>query len=231
MPSACISIRRSRARTPRRPQPSEELRTAQRLAAASKVAPDPTRDLLGFADPFPADYVRRIVAPDYWPDISLFIDDYLAANPTRNRDLDLLPLLLHLDAGRVRAALPNEKINGPPDLPLPAAGRPRERSRLEHRAGLEPLGLRSSVWPPTASGSKRRARPVSPSPARRRAGPICREQVVLLMTRPLIGVTTSRRGGWRSYLMHRLALSRVGARRFASSPGLPLSEGAAARPS
>jgi len=32
------------------------------------------------------------------------------------------------------------------------------------------------------------------------------------MTRPLIGVTTSRRGGWRSYLMHRLALYRAGAR-------------------
>jgi putative glutamine amidotransferase len=32
------------------------------------------------------------------------------------------------------------------------------------------------------------------------------------MTRPLIGVTTSRRGGWRSYLFHRLALWRAGAR-------------------
>ncbi|KAA2235751.1 gamma-glutamyl-gamma-aminobutyrate hydrolase family protein [Salinarimonas soli] len=32
------------------------------------------------------------------------------------------------------------------------------------------------------------------------------------MTRPLIGVTTSRRGGWRAYLMHRLALARAGAR-------------------
>ena len=32
------------------------------------------------------------------------------------------------------------------------------------------------------------------------------------MTWPLIGVTTSRRGGWRSYLMHRWALYRVGAR-------------------
>lgn len=29
---------------------------------------------------------------------------------------------------------------------------------------------------------------------------------------PLIGVTTSRRGGWRSYLMHALALRRAGAR-------------------
>jgi putative glutamine amidotransferase len=32
------------------------------------------------------------------------------------------------------------------------------------------------------------------------------------MTKPLIGVTTSLRGGWRSYLMHRLALARAGAR-------------------
>lgn len=79
-----------------------------------EVSPDRTRDLLGFADPFPTDYVRLIASPGYWPDISRFIDDYLAANPTRNRDLDLLPLLHHLDRDRVRAVLPNEKINGRP---------------------------------------------------------------------------------------------------------------------
>lgn len=79
-----------------------------------QVAPDPTRDLLGFADPFPPAYVQKLVAPDYWPEIPTFIDDYLAANPTRNRDLDLLPLLLHFDVARVRAVLPNEKINGRP---------------------------------------------------------------------------------------------------------------------
>jgi putative glutamine amidotransferase len=39
------------------------------------------------------------------------------------------------------------------------------------------------------------------------------------MTEPLIGVTTSRRGGWRSYLMHRLALARVGARSVRLIPG------------
>lgn len=44
------------------------------------------------------------------------------------------------------------------------------------------------------------------------------------MTRPLIGVTTSRRGGWRSYLMHRLALARVGARAVRLVPGEPLPE-------
>lgn len=79
-----------------------------------EVAPDTTRDLLGFAAPFPSEYVHKIVAPDYWPGMETFIDDYLSANPTRNRDLDLLPLLHDFDAQRVRAALPNEKINGRP---------------------------------------------------------------------------------------------------------------------
>ena len=39
------------------------------------------------------------------------------------------------------------------------------------------------------------------------------------MSRPLIGVTTSRRGGWRSYLMHKLALYRAGARSVHLTPG------------
>jgi putative glutamine amidotransferase len=42
------------------------------------------------------------------------------------------------------------------------------------------------------------------------------------MSRPLIGVTTSRRGGWRSYLMHRLALLRAGARSIRLVPGEPM---------
>ncbi len=42
------------------------------------------------------------------------------------------------------------------------------------------------------------------------------------MTRPLIGVTTSRHGGWRSFLMHRLALARVGAHAVRLVPGDPL---------
>lgn len=79
-----------------------------------EASPDTTRNLLGFADPFPAEYVRMIAPSDYWPDIPTFIDDYLSHNATRNRDLDLLPLLLHFDEKRVRAVLPNEKINGRP---------------------------------------------------------------------------------------------------------------------
>ena len=42
------------------------------------------------------------------------------------------------------------------------------------------------------------------------------------MTAPLIGVTTSRRGGWRSFLMHHLALRRAGARAVRLVSGDPL---------
>jgi hypothetical protein len=79
-----------------------------------QVAPDPMRHLMGHADPFPGEYVRKVVAADDRPDLETFIDDYLAANSTRNRDLDLLPLLMHLDRERVRAVLPHEKINERP---------------------------------------------------------------------------------------------------------------------
>jgi putative glutamine amidotransferase len=44
------------------------------------------------------------------------------------------------------------------------------------------------------------------------------------MTGPLIGVSTSRRGGWRSYAMHRLALARVGARATRLMTGRPMPE-------
>ncbi|WP_218823527.1 amidoligase family protein [Inquilinus limosus] len=60
--------------------------------------------------PYPPAFLRRIAAPGYRPDQAGLIDDYLAANPTRDRGLDLLPLLLSLDPERVRARLPYEKI-------------------------------------------------------------------------------------------------------------------------
>jgi hypothetical protein len=65
---------------------------------------------LGFGGNFSPAYIQRAVAADYWPDLDELMDDYLTANPTRNRDLDLLPLFLHFDERRVRARLPDEKI-------------------------------------------------------------------------------------------------------------------------
>lgn len=64
--------------------------------------------------PYPPAFLHRISAPDYRPDQAGLIDDYLAANPTRDRGLDLLPLLLSLDPSRVRAKLPYEKIAARP---------------------------------------------------------------------------------------------------------------------
>ena len=79
-----------------------------------EIGVDRLRQLWRFADPFPSPYIASVLPEDYAPDLSQFIDDYLRHNPTRDRELDLLPLFLHLDTGRVRAALPHEKINARP---------------------------------------------------------------------------------------------------------------------
>ena len=63
---------------------------------------------------YPQAYKRRVLDPDYWPDLTQLTTDYLAANPTRKRALDLLPLLTHFDEERVRSALPHEKIGSRP---------------------------------------------------------------------------------------------------------------------
>lgn len=76
--------------------------------------PKTLRKALRFVEPYPHAYRERLTDPEYWPRQAEMIDDYLADNPTRNRDLDMLPLFLHLDEERVRRSLPDEKINGRP---------------------------------------------------------------------------------------------------------------------
>jgi len=79
------------------------------------------------APPFPQAYVRLLETGSPYQEPGAFIDDYLAHNPTRDRALDLLPLLLHLDGARVRRRLPYEKISARPvfhwRLPLARVGR------------------------------------------------------------------------------------------------------------
>ncbi|KAA2238050.1 amidoligase family protein [Salinarimonas soli] len=65
-------------------------------------------------DAYPEAYMRRVLAPDYWPDLTTLAADYLAANPSRKRALDLLPLFTFLDEAQVRAVLPREKIGPRP---------------------------------------------------------------------------------------------------------------------
>ncbi|WP_168217431.1 amidoligase family protein [Paracoccus liaowanqingii] len=71
---------------------------------------------LGLSGVFPTAYIRRVLAEDYWPNLDNLMNDYLASNPTRNRDLDMLPLFLHFDKERVRARVPYEKIGNRPAL-------------------------------------------------------------------------------------------------------------------
>ena len=80
----------------------------------AEIDVDTVRRISFFAAPFPDGYCAQILQPDYAPAFPRFADDYLAANASRDRELDVLPLLKHLDCDRVIAALPNEKVNARP---------------------------------------------------------------------------------------------------------------------
>jgi len=77
---------------------------------------DLTRRLTFFADPFPKPYVRTVIDPGYSPNRDRLIDDYLDANPTRNRSLDMLPLFAHLDEPRVRERVDDDRVKARPTL-------------------------------------------------------------------------------------------------------------------
>jgi hypothetical protein len=96
---------------------------------AEEIRPVFTRRLSFYIDPFPSDYVMLVLHPAYRPSIRQFTDDYLEANPTRNRALDLLPLLAWIEPGRIKAALPDEKNN-----PRPAFHFRLSNSRVDEEA-------------------------------------------------------------------------------------------------
>lgn len=77
---------------------------------------DISRRITNFIKHFDSDYIAHTINPNYKPSMAAFIDDYLVANPTRNRSLDLLPLLSHIDNQRVKAAVDDPRINARPTL-------------------------------------------------------------------------------------------------------------------
>lgn len=77
---------------------------------------DWSRRLTPYIRPYAREYVRQVVAPDYGPELETLIDDYLAANPERNRALDLLPLFAYLDPARVRGTVKDPRIQARPTL-------------------------------------------------------------------------------------------------------------------
>lgn len=73
-----------------------------------------TRALMPFISKFPKRYKSIVINPDYDPSIDTLMDDYLAANPTRNRDLDMLPMFAHIDSEKVAAAADDTLVKARP---------------------------------------------------------------------------------------------------------------------
>ncbi|WP_029009506.1 amidoligase family protein [Azospirillum halopraeferens] len=90
---------------------------------------DPTRRLSGFVAAFPADYAATVVDPAYRPDLPGLVADYLDANPTRNRELDLFPLFAHLAPEVLFARVSDPHVRARPTfhyrLPNARIGDPR----------------------------------------------------------------------------------------------------------
>ncbi|MGM0544910.1 MAG: amidoligase family protein [Pseudomonadota bacterium] len=61
-----------------------------------EIKVDITREVLPHANPFPKEYALKVLDRQYTPDLDTLIDDYLHYNPTRNRELDMLPLFAYL---------------------------------------------------------------------------------------------------------------------------------------
>jgi len=72
------------------------------------------RKITPFIDNFKDDYIKYILDENYNPSIDEFLEDYIKFNPTRNRSLDMLPILGYIDEKRVREYLPDEKIKPRP---------------------------------------------------------------------------------------------------------------------
>jgi hypothetical protein len=66
------------------------IKQASNIDLARLVAP--------YIRPFPEVYRRKVLATAYRPTWDEFVDDYVKDNPTRNRPLDLLPLIAHIGA-------------------------------------------------------------------------------------------------------------------------------------
>ncbi|HEY8218978.1 MAG TPA: amidoligase family protein [Methylobacter sp.] len=77
---------------------------------------DLTRTMSGYISPFPTDYIRLVVDLDYHPNQDRLIDDYLIANPTRNRALDMLPLFAYLDKIRTLSVIDDRRVHARPTL-------------------------------------------------------------------------------------------------------------------
>jgi hypothetical protein len=69
------------------------------------------RFLTKYIDPFPQPYMELMLSGTYAPGMKTLINDYLEHNPTRNRALDMLPILCEIDEPRVLNAVNDDERN------------------------------------------------------------------------------------------------------------------------
>lgn len=69
------------------------------------------RFLTKYIDPFPQPYMELVLRAEYDPDLEVLTDDYLSFNPTRNRALDMLPILAGLREEQVFKGLNEDERN------------------------------------------------------------------------------------------------------------------------
>ncbi len=74
---------------------------------------DITRKISPYIDLYPEAYLESLARRSEH-DLERIFDDYLEHNATRNRALDLLPMLAHIDAARVQAAVNDPKVKPRP---------------------------------------------------------------------------------------------------------------------
>ncbi|MEX1024708.1 MAG: amidoligase family protein [Planctomycetota bacterium] len=75
---------------------------------------DLARRVSGFIQSYPLSFVERVISNAAPSDHATLVDEYLAHNPTRNRALDLLPLLTHLSRERVESTLGESDLSARP---------------------------------------------------------------------------------------------------------------------
>ena len=98
---------------------------------------DLTRTISPYIKPFPGEYAGLILREDYPASFERLIEDYLEHNPTRNRPLDMLPVLAFLDRQRVMRSVEDSHLVKP---------RPAFHYRLPNCMVDEPTWTLSSEW-------------------------------------------------------------------------------------
>lgn len=99
---------------------------------------DATRSIAPYVRDFPETYVRLVLDPAYRGiELQRFMTDYMEANPTRNRPLDMTPLFSFLDAELLESLMPDTRL---------ISGRPAFHYRLPDCRVDDPQWTIAEPW-------------------------------------------------------------------------------------